>query len=148
MPRWWSTRIETCRRDCKVTYESRVRDVHLLAIKLLRYGIVVQCRVPFTLSFIYLFIIFFLLLAYPALQYSTGNIFLNIMWWVHRYSKEWHSMSLHLYLFLCWCSLNILCVKDRPHIVPPLSHLLLLPPPKCVTFSCHLPKRPSCTDPQ
>jgi hypothetical protein len=31
-----STRIETCRRDCKVTYKSRIRDVHLLAIKLLR----------------------------------------------------------------------------------------------------------------
>jgi hypothetical protein len=33
MPRWWSTRIETCRQTCKVTYNNKIKCVHLLAIK-------------------------------------------------------------------------------------------------------------------
>jgi hypothetical protein len=33
MPRWWSTRIETCRQTCKVTYKNKIKSVHLLATK-------------------------------------------------------------------------------------------------------------------
>jgi hypothetical protein len=33
IPRWWSTRIETCRKTCKVTYKNKIKSVHLLATK-------------------------------------------------------------------------------------------------------------------
>jgi hypothetical protein len=47
-PRWWPTRIETCRQTCKVAYKNKIKGVHLLATK---FTIITEClylRLQFT----------------------------------------------------------------------------------------------------